>query len=129
MEYDYEKEGNPFFPNHLLKEAIAALIIITAVVALAVFFPALMEPKANPFDTPAHIKPEWYFLGTYQILKVVPIELLGISISGILVLLLFLVPFIDRNPSRKLKDRKLGLAAFFSIIFVLVILTVWGLYS
>ncbi|MEK7375970.1 MAG: cytochrome bc complex cytochrome b subunit, partial [Candidatus Margulisiibacteriota bacterium] len=129
LEYDYKKEGPPFFPNHLTKEAIAALLIIALVISLAVFFPAAMELKANPFDTPPHIKPEWYFLGTYQILKAVPNELLGISISGVLIMLLFLTPFIDRNPSRKLKDRKLGLIAFFSIIALLVIFTIWGKIS
>lgn len=124
-----EKEGVPFFPNHLLKEVIAAFLLIAVLISFAVFLPAGVEPKADPFDTPAHIKPEWYFMGMYQVLKVVPNELLGIFISSLFIGLLFLVPFIDRNPERKLARRKFSLAVFFTIIFLFIIFTLWGKYS
>jgi quinol-cytochrome oxidoreductase complex cytochrome b subunit len=124
-----EREGIPFFPNHFLKEVIAAFILLALLISLAVFVPAGIEPKADPFDTPAHIKPEWYFMGMYQVLKVTPNELLGIFLSSIFIGLLFLVPFIDRNPERKLAKRKFGLAVFFGLIALLIIFTLWGKYS
>lgn len=124
-----EKEGIPFFPNHLLKEVIAAFLLIALLISLAVFFPAPLELKADPFDTPAHIKPEWYFMGMYQMLKVIPNELLGIFSNSLFVGLLFLIPFLDRNPERKLAKRRFSLAVFFSLILLLIIFTFWGKYS
>ena len=124
-----EKEGIPFFPNHLLKEVIAAFLLVALLISLAVFFPAPLELKADPFDTPDHIKPEWYFMGMYQMLKVIPNELLGIFSNSLFVGLLFLIPFLDRNPERKLAKRRFSLAVFFSLIFLLIIFTFWGKYS
>ena len=65
----WEEEGIPFFPNHLLKEVIVAFMLIALLLTLATYYPAPMEPPADPFTTPEHIKPEWYFLAAYQGLK------------------------------------------------------------
>ena len=56
-----EEEGIPFFPNHMLKEIVMMCAILAVISILAVFFPAPMEEKADPFTTPLDIKPEWYF--------------------------------------------------------------------
>jgi len=76
-------------------------------VTLVMFFPAPMEPPADPFETPEHIKPEWYFLSAYQGLKVAEYfsflgawapKVLGILIQAGGLFLLVLLPFLDRNP-------------------------------
>jgi ubiquinol-cytochrome c reductase cytochrome b subunit len=123
------KEGIPFFPNHLLKEIIAALVIIGVLIALATFFPAPIEPKADPFTTPSHIKPEWYFLAMYQILKIVPNEKLSIIMQGVLIFLLILVPFLDRNQERKLSKRPWALRILITCVLVFLGLTIWGKIS
>ena len=46
--------------------------MLAILVVLASVFPAGLEDKADPLTTPAHIKPEWYFLSVYQLLKLVP---------------------------------------------------------
>ncbi len=64
------EEGEPFFPHHVLQQTMVIFLTLAALVALVIFFPAPMEPPADPFETPEHIKPEWYFLAAYQSLKV-----------------------------------------------------------
>ena len=49
------------------------------------FFPEDANTPADQFKTPAHIKPEWYFLAPYQMLKLIPNKLLGVSIQMALV--------------------------------------------
>ena len=126
---EYAAGAIPFFPNHIIKEAMMALGIIAVIIFLATFFPAALEQKADPFDTPAHIKPEWYFLAMYQTLKIVPNEMLAIMGQGVFFLLLIFIPFLDRNPDRRLRQRPVAAASLVLIIIILVILTWWGKIS
>ena len=48
------------------------MFLLAILVVLASVFPAGLEEEANPLETPAHIKPEWYFLAVYELLKHVP---------------------------------------------------------
>ena len=56
---------------------MAWYVILAILVVLASLFPAGLEGQANPLVTPAHTKPEWYYLGVYELLKMVP-KLVGI---------------------------------------------------
>ncbi|MFQ5509221.1 MAG: CBS domain-containing protein [Leptospirillia bacterium] len=125
----------PFWPHHLLKEVVAALLVMTLMVVLVAVSPAPMLDKADPFATPAHIKPEWYFLAAYQFLKFAEVfrplgawapKLLGVGIMGLVVLLLVCWPFLDRNPERA--PRKRPFAIFVGVISVLSFIgfTLWG---
>ncbi|OGW15734.1 MAG: hypothetical protein A2035_04015, partial [Nitrospirae bacterium GWA2_42_11] len=108
LEPIYEEEGGiPFWPNHALKEIAAAFLLIALLATLTLLSPAPMLPKADPLTTPEHIKPEWFFLAAYQILKGAEIlrflgnwapKTIGILFELIFVVLLFAVPFIDKNP-------------------------------
>jgi cytochrome b6-f complex subunit 4 len=62
----------PFFPDYVLDEMIAWYIALALLIVVASLFPAGLEEQADPLSTPAHIKPEWYFLFLYQALKWVP---------------------------------------------------------
>jgi ubiquinol-cytochrome c reductase cytochrome b subunit len=132
-----EEETLPFFPNYIILEIIASFIILAALVVLATMLPTGLEEKADPFSTPQHIKPEWYFLWIYQFLKVPPIiigpgvlaELAGIFIPAIGILLLILLPFLDRKPERRPSKRRLAMAITVLILLVFVALSIWGWYS
>ncbi|MBI5192194.1 MAG: CBS domain-containing protein [Nitrospirae bacterium] len=136
LEPIYEEEGSiPFWPNHALKEIGAAFLLIAILGTLILLSPAPMEPKADPLTTPEHIKPEWFFLAAYQILKFAEIlrflgdwapKVIGILFEGAFVFLLFAVPFIDKNPERAYRKRPIaiGLGILFALIFM--IFTVWG---
>lgn len=123
-----EKNAKPFFPNYVLDETIAWYVIIGILVILASLFPIGLHEPADPFSTPEHIKPEWYFLSVYQFLKLVP-RTVGIVTPGIIMGLMFILPFLDRSPEVKPRKRKfiigLGIIGIISVIG----LTIWGWIS
>ena len=118
----------PFFPDYVLDEAIAWAVMLAILVVLASVFPAGLEDKADPIKTPAHIKPEWYFLSVYQLLKLVP-KLAGIMMPIIAIGALVLLPFLDRNPEVRLRKRPFALLVALIAGAATVGLTVWGQYS
>ncbi len=81
-EYD-EHGGVPFFPDHFVKEAAVMALVLGVVLFLATLLPAPMGEPADALKTPAGIKPEWYFLSVYQILKYVP-KTVGIILTFVI---------------------------------------------
>ncbi len=96
---------HPFLPNFLLRDLIGWCIALGALATLAGLFPWELGEKADPFaPAPAGIRPEWYFVWMFQVLKILPGHVMGIEgelvgIIGISLGALFwlLVPFIDRG--------------------------------
>ena len=132
------EEGVPFFPVHFLKEVMVVFISLGVLVALVTFIPAPMEPKADPFSTPEHIKPEWYFLAAYQALKVAEYlvflgqwapKLLGVLGQGVIMAIIVFLPFIDPNPERHPWRRPVALILGILLVLVFVGFTLWGHYS
>ncbi|MBI3751827.1 MAG: cytochrome bc complex cytochrome b subunit [Chloroflexi bacterium] len=118
----------PFFPHYVLDEVIAWAAVLAVLVVLASVWPAGLEDKADPLVTPAHIKPEWYFLGVYQLLKVVP-RTIGVVGPILAVGVLLVLPFLDRNPAVAKRKRPIALGLAFLTIAGLVALTIWGQVS
>lgn len=92
-------EGVPFFPHHTLKEGIVFFILLGVLITLSILLPFELGEKADPLQTPYAIKPEWYFLSMYQVLKYFP-KLIGIFFISLAPLFLFLWPFLDRSKER-----------------------------
>ena len=96
-----------------------------------------MEEKADPLSTPEHIKPEWYFLWIYQFIKVPSLvlgpgaiaNLAGILIPAMGIMLLILLPFLDRKPERRPVKRRIAMAVTALIVALFVALSIWGWYS
>ncbi len=134
--YHYEKHpgGIPFFPNYALEDLRSIAIYMACFLAVLFFDPYLFFPgdafiPANPFVTPAHIKPEWYFLANYQTLKIFPNELIGLSLQAAAMTFLALLPFIDRGREKHPLKRPLFLACFFGGLLLWIGLSVWGHFS
>ena len=123
-----EGQGIPFFPHHVLKEAVIFCMLIGALVTLIIMFPIELGEKADPFVTPEGIKPEWYFLSTYQLLKYFP-KLLGILVSFIPPLLLLLWPFLDRSPERHPRKRPIAVGIGIAALVLAIVFGVIGHYS
>jgi len=123
-----EKELLPFFPNYLLDEVIAWYVMLGVLIILASMFPAGLEEKADPLRTPPHIKPEWYFLSLYQALKLVP-RTVGVLAPVIGLVLLFFLPFIDRNPEVAPRKRPVAVSTALVVLAVIIALTIWGWVS
>jgi len=113
--YKKEKEkGVPFFPDIIFKDMIVSLLIFIALVALAYFVGAPLEPRANPADTNYAPRPEWYFLFLFQLLKYFPgsLEVIGVFIiPSVAVILLIALPLIDRSAKRHYLRRPVILGA------------------
>lgn len=126
--------GIPFFPNFVLEDLRSISIYLALFFAVVFFNPYLFFPSsafvpANPYVTPAHIKPEWYFLANYQILKIFPNELIGLAVQGAAMTFLALLPLIDRGKEKHPLKRPLFLACTIAGLLVWLALTVWGHYS
>ncbi|MGE5575859.1 MAG: hypothetical protein ACM3TT_01530 [Syntrophothermus sp.] len=123
-----QEEGVPFFPNHLLAEMAVVYLVFSLVLILVAFFPFGLEGKADPLNTPEHIKPEWYFLSLYQILKLVP---RGVAIvgAGAAMVVLALWPFIDRDLGKNARQRKAVNVLGIVVIALLAGFTFWGMFS
>jgi quinol-cytochrome oxidoreductase complex cytochrome b subunit len=129
-----EREGKkswlllPFFPNYLLDEVIAWYVILALIIVLASLFPGGLEERADPFKTPPHVKPEWYFLALYQALKLVP-RIVGVTAPIVGILILFVVPFLDRNPQRTWRRRPIAVGLSIVVLVATVVLSIWGWIS
>lgn len=132
------EEGEPFFPDHVLSNLIVIFLALGVLITLTTFFPAPMEEKADPFVTPEHIKPEWYFLWAYQILKLAEKliflgqwapKLIGLMGPALAIVVLVLLPILDRSKERHPRKRPLAIALGILGISLFIILTIWGHYS
>jgi len=126
--------GLPFFPHFLLREVVVMCFITGSLILMASLYPAGLLKPADPFDTPTPIYPEWYFLYVFGFLKFwtwdigpiwgieIPAKMIGVTLPMVLWYgLLFMVPFIDRNPSSDIRKRKvavaLGVIALIGILY------------
>jgi len=119
----------PFYPHHVLKEMVVFPFFFLLLVGIVILFPPELGEKANPLSTPEGIKPEWYFLAPYQMLKLVPNKFLGISLQLVLVGIFLLWPFLDTGREDNILKRPLMLLIFFGSLVIWTILTLWGKYS
>jgi cytochrome b6-f complex subunit 4 len=132
---EQEQDSVPFFPHHFMTEfyVVVGIVILALIVGtLSMFFPVGLQAPADPLDTPLHVKPEWYFLAMYQLLKYVPPSVLGIEgpmfavvMIAVAVLVVTLWPFLDRKEDSKkaIRIRAIGVAVF---VVLAIALTIWG---
>ncbi len=126
--YHEDKErGEPFFPDVIFKDAVIAFIVFVILIGLAYFIGAPLDARANPADTSYTPRPEWYFLFLFQLLKYFPgkLEVLGVVVLPTLVILvLFFLPLLDRNPKRHFLDRPVVSGVTVLVMLGIVLLTI-----
>nr|BAF91473.1 cytochrome b [Stylephorus chordatus] len=117
-----------FHPYYTYKDLLGFAILLIALTSLALFSPNLLgDPDnfipANPLVTPPHIKPEWYFLFAYAILRSIPNKLGGVLalLSSILVLLV--VPLLHTSKQQGLVFRPMTQLLFWTLVADMLILT------
>ena len=129
LDHDHHAEGSvPFYPHHFLTEMVVAYGLLGLLIVTASLLPAGLEEAADPLVTPPHTKPEWYFLAIYQMLKLLP-KVVGIVLQPVGILLLMLLPFLDRNPERHPRRRPYAMVGVVLGILWLISFTVWGYFS
>ncbi|MFN8061932.1 MAG: cytochrome bc complex cytochrome b subunit [Vicinamibacterales bacterium] len=132
------EQGEPirrmkFVPNYILRDAVGWYLALALLAALAAFSPWELGKKADPFaPVPPGIRPEWYFLATFQTLKMIPShvlgiegELLGVLAFGAAAAALVVLPFLDRRSSRGQPSPIVTVIGVLAIVY-LVIFTILG---
>lgn len=129
-------DGKPFFPYAIYKDHIVALVAIGIVILLAISVRVGIGEPINPATTDFIPRPEWYFFFLFELLKVfknqsplLPLIMATFIVPNILMALLFLLPFIDRGPERRIWKRPFAMATATVIIFFLAFLTWKGAHA
>ena len=124
-----KKNGIPFFPDALFKDAVVALGLFILLVVLSAALGAVLGERADPtveFDP----EPEWYFLFLFQLLKYFPgsLEFLGVVVlPGIVIAALFALPWLDRSAGRHFTTRPVVMSVVGLLTGGAVLLTVLAL--
>ncbi len=125
-----KNQGKPFFPYAVGKDSWMAVIVLMVTIVMALFLGAELGPKADPTTTTYTPRPEWYFFFLFELLRVVkPPSLTFLATLGIptiCLLLLLVLPFIDRGPERHPLRRPIAMVAAVATIGAMAYLTLVG---
>ncbi len=117
-------DGIPFHPYYTVKDMVGVVVFLMIFSAVIFYAPEMggwfLEKDnfvpADPLKTPEHIAPLWYFTPFYAILRAVPDKFLGVVAMGASIIMLFLLPWLDRSPVKSIRYRgpwfKLALTTF-----------------
>nr|AJQ17713.1 cytochrome b [Enteromius kerstenii] len=118
----------PFHPYYTYKDLLGFAVMLLSLILLALFSPNLLgDPEnftpANPLVTPPHIKPEWYFLFAYAILRSIPNKLGGVLALLFSILVLMVVPLLHTSKQQGLTFRPITQFLFWTLVADMMILT------
>ncbi len=106
-------DGIPFHPYYTVKDIVGVVGFLIIFFAIIFFAPEMggwfLEKDnfipADPLKTPEHIVPLWYFTPFYAILRAVPDKFGGVLAMGGAIVVLFLLPWLDRSPVKSIRYR------------------------
>jgi menaquinol-cytochrome c reductase cytochrome b/c subunit len=123
-------KGKPFYPYALAKDSIMAMLVVLTIAVLSIILGAELGPKADPTTTTYVPRPEWYFFFLFELLRVIkPPELTPLATIGIptiCMILLIMLPFIDRSPERRPERRPVATFSGIVVIGAMAYLTYLG---
>lgn len=123
----------PFFPNFVMKDLAVWLIALNVLALLAAVFPWSLGPAADALTpAPMGIHPEWYYMSSFQVLKLFGAwfpgeigEFLGLGLFNLGLVLWFLVPLFDSTTKAGAWGRRATWFGFL-VLGVLIVTTIWG---
>ena len=116
------------WPHLVARHVVVALGTVLVVLALGVAFVAPLRGLANPNLTPEPSKAPWYFSALQELLSHFDPLVAGILVPAGIVLLLLVLPYIDRNPATEARNRKVAVLVFSALLTAAVVLTVIGTF-
>ena len=126
----FKGQGKPFFPYTVFKDGTMATLTLVVIIAAAILFGAELGPKADPTTTTYTPRPEWYFFFLFELLRVVKppalVFMATVGIPTICLVLLIILPFIDRNPERNPLKRPIATLTGITVIAAMAYLTIEG---
>jgi ubiquinol-cytochrome c reductase cytochrome b subunit len=118
-----------FYPNQIFMDALMSLIAFAIVVVLAIVMPAPLLAKADPNNAQFIPAPAWYFYALYGLLRMFPQNLSlvpTVILPGLFTVVLLLLPWLDRNPSRVMARRGSIISLSVLSVAVIVWITIWS---
>nr|ABY80949.1 cytochrome b [Xantusia wigginsi] len=117
-----------FHPFFSYKDLLGVMMITMFLLILALFSPNLLgDPEnftpANPMMTPPHIKPEWYFLFAYAILRSIPNKLGGVLALLLSIMILIILPLLHTAKQRSSMFRPMSQMTLWLTLTNILILT------
>ena len=123
-------QGKPFFPYAVAKDSLMACVVLLSIISMSIIFGAELGPKADPTTTTYVPRPEWYFFFLFEVLRVIKPAVLTplatIGVPTVCMVLLILLPFIDRGPERRPERRPIATLAGIFTICAMAYLTYLG---
>jgi menaquinol-cytochrome c reductase cytochrome b/c subunit len=116
------------WPHLVARHVVVALGVAAVVLAMGVAFVAPLRGLANPNVTPEPSKAPWYFSALQELLSHFDPLVAGVLVPVGIVLLLVLLPYIDRNPATEARNRKVAVLLFTGLLATAVVLTVIGTF-
>jgi ubiquinol-cytochrome c reductase cytochrome b subunit len=126
------KHVGKFWPDQVYKDVLITSLVFIILVGFCVFWRAPITGVADPLGRSLTPKPAWNFLFLYQALKSFkgPWEVVGtVGVPLAIILLLFFLPFYDRNPERNPRRRPIAIAGGTALVILILALTVMGQLS
>jgi quinol-cytochrome oxidoreductase complex cytochrome b subunit len=119
------------WPHLLVRELVLFLTVAAALLLAAFLFDAPLEEMANPNHPPNPAKAPWYFLGLQELVSYSAF-VGGVLIPTIIVLVLMLVPYLDRKPGGVgiwfARERRLANGTFLLFIIIMAVLIIVGVW-
>uniref|UniRef100_C6FE95 Cytochrome b n=1 Tax=Papio hamadryas ursinus TaxID=36229 RepID=C6FE95_PAPHU len=117
-----------FHPYYTIKDILGMVLLLLTLMTLTLFSPNLLNDPdnytpADPLNTPPHIKPEWYFLFAYAILRSVPNKLGGVLALLLSILILAIIPMLHKSKQQSMMFRPLSQLLFWLLVTTLLTLT------
>ena len=119
------------WPNLLQAELLVLLLTLSCILLVSVFFNAPLEEPVNVMHPPNPAKAPWYFLGLQEMVSYSAFWG-GIGIPTVEVIILLLVPYMDRGTAGVgrwfAKERLLANSLFMTFVIVNVVLMAIGTF-
>ena len=125
--HEFKEAGHPFWPDDIFRDLVVALVVLAGILFMATTRGVPLGNLADPTNREFVPRPEWYFMFIFQLIKYFPgyLEWVGVLVvPGIAILLLVLLPFLDRGPGRHPGRRPLAIGAMALTLAASVLLTV-----
>jgi len=118
----------PFHTYYSSKDVLGIITALSLFIIIILFLPSLLtDPEnfllANPLVTPIHIKPEWYFLWVYAILRSIPNKLGGVLALAAALLILFILPL-----SSNINKQRISFYPITQLLFWILV-TSWAILT
>lgn len=113
-------------PHLLVRHLVVAVAVLLLVLVVAILFDAPLREIANPTLTPNPEKAPWYFAALQELLSHFHPQIAGVLVPATIIIGLVVLPYIDRNPARRPRLRKVAIIVFTVFLVTWIVLTLIG---